>query len=246
MSKWVAETKLVMKWKVPDANGPGLLTMPNIPLPLHSLAPRKIMGATEWTKARTACYEACDRHCEVCGVECSKGKMDAHELYSYNYKKREAKFVRLVGLCKTCHSGIHSGRAITCYANHAPLWTKDVMLKQAEHVCSLVHRHNLSHPDDEPLRLYETYLDWLEEPSLRDDLTAIFEQHNIKFWTAQNRSEWENDWTGWKLIYNGTEYYGLYESREDWEQKMAEVNRQTDKANLFAGSEFDMLRAMGE
>lgn len=230
------------KWEVPEQNGAPLLTMPNIPLALHNCNPRTIMGTTEWNKTRTACYEACERRCEVCGVECPKGKMDCHELYAYDYPKREAKFIRLVGLCKKCHAAIHSGRALTQYQNHAPLWTKEYMLDLARHAFELVHNWNKLH--DKPLRLYETFLDWLDEPSLHDDLQALIDEYEIEFWGAPNRKEWENDWANWKMVYDGTEYYGLYTSRKDWEEKMAEANKQSDRNNLFSEESFAQLETL--
>lgn len=230
-------------WQVPKGGGAPHLCQPNIPHPLHSLAPRTIMGPTEWNKARTACYEACDRHCEVCGVECPSGRMDAHELYSFNYHTKTAIFVRLIGLCKTCHSFIHSGRAITCYKQHLPLWTTQVMLDTAEHGFNLVSEWNRRHPDNPPYRCYQTFLDWLKEPSLAEPLQKMIDQYGIEFYYTP-KTDKKSDWMQWKLLYNDTEYYSPYRSQAEWQREMDKKNQQdlANNKNLFEGDVFDELR----
>lgn len=207
-------------------------------------APRTIMGAGQWDETRKACYEACNRHCEICGAECGPGKMDAHELYDIDYEACTSTFVRLVGLCKKCHTGfIHSGRAITCYRNHVPLWSKDVMLDAARHGFELVHNWNKLHPDAEPLRVWRTFIDWLSEPSLHDELSQMIKEYDIHFYTAKNADGENGTWNKWKLIYNDTEYYSPYEDMAAWAAEMDKNNKQDlARNNLFAGDEFEELR----
>lgn len=90
------------EWKAPEENDARLLTMPNVPLPLHALAPRNIVGPTEWNKIRKRCYVNANWKCEICGKELNPGEAQAHEVYSYDYKKQEAVFERPVCVCKTC------------------------------------------------------------------------------------------------------------------------------------------------
>lgn len=236
------------EWHAPITGGAPLLTMPNVPFPLQGLAPRTIMGMTAWNKLRKECYEAADNHCEICGVKCGTKRGEpnmrqAHEVYDYDFTTYTATFVRAVCLCRKCHTGfIHSGRALTCYKNHEPLWTQDAMLNGAEHGFQLIQKWNKLHPDEEPLRAYETFNDWLEEPSLEGRLAELMAKYQIEMWCAPNRKEWDNAWGKWKLIYDGTEYYSPYQTREDWSiavegKDHGEVNKQ-----LFEGNEFEELR----
>lgn len=241
---------LQTKWVPPSGVGAPLLTMPNVPLPLHSLPPREIMGKKEWDELRHATYEAAGDRCEICGQQLSNNPKDiyplhhAHEVYSYDYKTYTATFVRCVCLCPTCHSGfIHSGRALTCYQKHEPFWDNARMLSIAEHGFSLIHKWNKQHPNAEPLRVYETFNDWLTEPSLHDDLEALMNSYEIETYSIPNRKVWENAWSKWKLVYNDTEYYGLFSSREEWEEAMAKRSGHNDQVDLFSD---DSIISMGK
>lgn len=233
------------KWEAPEGGGAPLLTMGNIARPLHLLAPRTIMGMTSWNKMRKECYEACDYTCEACGTKCEKGKCHSHEMYDVDYENCIARFNRVVGLCPICHVGfIHSGRALTCYRNHIPLWTKDYMLTNAEHGFKLIDDWNRKHPNDEPLKVWATIKRWLEEPSLHGELRELIDQYHIEFWGAKNNEGENGTWNKWKLVYNDTEYYSPYEDRAAYEAKMEENN--SDPKNrpkdLFQGEEFEILR----
>lgn len=232
--------KTITKWEAPEGGGAPLLTMPNVPLPLHSLPPREIMGKTEWDKLRRATYEAAGDVCEICGQKLSGKLRDiyplhhAHELYGYDYNTYTATFVRPICIDPTCHNFIHSGRALTCYQKHEPLWDKEHMLNIAEHGFSIIHKWNAQHPNAGPLRVYETFNDWLAEPSLHDDMEQLFKRYEIEPYKIANRKDWENAWGKWKLVYNDTEYYGLFSSREEWEQKMEGRSGHGKDVNLFS------------
>lgn len=233
----------VKKWEPVADKGAPILSMPNVPLPLHSLAPRTIMGATEWNKTRTACYEACERKCEICGTYCDNGKLDGHELYAYDFEKCEAKLVRIVGLCKRCHGFIHSGRALTCFKNRIPLWTEEVLLNTAEYGFNLIDDWNKKHPDDKPLRVWATYLDWVKRPELKQEMNKLIEQYNIQFYHADNAQGQNGTWDKWHLLYNDTEYYSPFADRADWEKEMEARNRTGMKGekDLFAKEDMNKL-----
>lgn len=247
------KSKQITKWEAPNGGGAPLLTMPNVPLPLHKQCPRNIMGATEWRKVCKQCYEDAGDVCEICGQKLSGKLKDiyllhhSHELYSYDYEAYTATFVRCVCLCPTCHSGfIHSGRALTCYQKYEPLWDKEHMLNIAEHGFQLIDSWNKLHPNDEPLRVYETFNDWLAEPSLHDDLEALMRTYQIKTYSIPNRTDWENAWSKWKLVYDGVEYYGLYASHEEWQAEMDKSGGHTDQVDLFSEESINTMAELDD
>lgn len=240
--------KTVSKWLVPEGGGAPLITMPNCPKPIHSCAPRTIMSKREWDATRYACYEEHDNICEICGRQCGtkRGELylhQAHECYELDYEACTSTFKRLCCICSLCHNGIHSGRAITCYRNHVPLWTKEYTLEVARNVFELVHKWNKLHDDEPPLRVWRTFVDWLSEPSLHDELSQMIKEYDIHFYTAKNADGENGTWNKWKLIYNDMEYYSPYEDIQAWQAAMDKNNKQDlARNNLFTGDEFEELR----
>lgn len=100
--------------KVVWTRRPEILLCPNIPKPMHGLAPRTVLGRTWWDKVRMAAYASTDYHCIACGVPKHKAKMvkhlEGHEVYTIDYPLGRMEYVETVPLCNFCHSGIHSGR----------------------------------------------------------------------------------------------------------------------------------------
>ena len=72
----------VTKWECPSETGIPLITMPNIPKPLHALPPRNVMGKTAWDRARKLCYFKADYKCEICGCIWQANKNEYKEDWS--------------------------------------------------------------------------------------------------------------------------------------------------------------------
>jgi len=92
---------------------PAILTHPNIPKPLHGIAPRTIVNSrTWWDVERKKCYAAASQRCEACGAARADAWpnrwLEAHECYDYQ-PNGHIVFNRLVCLCPACHKFIHSG-----------------------------------------------------------------------------------------------------------------------------------------
>lgn len=101
--------------KTAPAPDPMLLCQPNIPKPLHGVAPRVIRGYSWWDVERAKAYESAGFCCRACGtpkfrVHGERRVLEAHECYDYDYGKGRLTFTGLVALCPFCHSFIHSGR----------------------------------------------------------------------------------------------------------------------------------------
>ena len=93
---------------------PEVLLHPNVPKPLHGVAPRVILGRAWWDATRQAAYESTDFHCVACGVHKTCAAfypwLEGHELYEIDYRRGRMTYVETVPLCHACHSFIHCGR----------------------------------------------------------------------------------------------------------------------------------------
>ena len=95
---------------------PHLLKHPNIPKPLHGLAPRVVRGQAWWDQERRAAYKRAKGMCEACGVRFEEAKLhqrpEAHECYSFDYTTGRIEYLEAVALCHYCHMSIHDGKLL--------------------------------------------------------------------------------------------------------------------------------------
>ena len=240
-AKWIYDVEERDEWIAPDIDDPDfgakLMTMPNIPLPLHHVNPRNIMGQSKWDVIRRMCYRRADDTCEVCGAHPEdKRKRQAHEVYDIDYRTGTVTFKRVVCLCYDCHVlGIHSGRALTLFKKGSPLMTKDAILHGAEHLFQILDAYNKLHPDDEPLRAYYTMLSYIDHPELHDEMTELAAKYHIKFW--KENEDAGSKWGDWKLVIGDKEFPTPYEDYSAWELAMAEANAKADRQGTIQTTE---------
>lgn len=95
---------------------PEVLLCPNVPKPMHGVAPREILGRKWWNKTRQAAYESTAFHCLACGVHRIQAKvyqwLEGHEMYGINYTAGRVTYLKTVPLCHFCHNYIHDGRLV--------------------------------------------------------------------------------------------------------------------------------------
>lgn len=213
------DLQYVTSWAPPSGDDlRPLIAMPNIPRPCHSLAPRTVLGATEWNKMRKECYERANDTCEICG-ECpeDKRKRHAHECYLIDYEKGTCTFVGVFCICALDHLGaIHTGRAITLYSKNSPLVTKEFLLEGAEKAFSLIHAYNKEHNAD--VRLYSTYIEYLKHDELREPMLELIKKYDVKFYSEDPKKI--APWGEWRLILDGEEYPTPYKNEKEWEKAM--------------------------
>lgn len=235
-------TKIVTKWECPDGAGVPLITMPNVPKPLHGLPPRKIMGQAMWDRTRKRCYFDANYKCEICGAEPAKGRLAAHELYSYDYTNGTGTFNRCIAVCPLCHNAIHSGRLLTMYKNRNVLYPKSYVLKVVEHCFKLVSEYNATHGNKKPLRVYNTFLNYLKVPTISSSVRELIDKYGILFYAVNEKKM--ADWEKWRLVWNKKEYPTPYKTFEDWKKAMEGAAKQdTARAakNPFVGDVFDEI-----
>ena len=132
----------IKQWRCPEGTGAPLITMPNVPRPLHGLPPRKLMGDTTWNRVRKRCYYDAGYKCEICGEEPPKGQLHAHELYTYDFAEGTGTFERCIAVCKKCHDFIHSGRLVTMFKNGNMLYPKSYLLTVVEKGFKIISEYN--------------------------------------------------------------------------------------------------------
>lgn len=247
MIKQGYDVRFVTEWVCPEGGGAPIIAMPNIPRPTHLLNPRNLLGRSTWDHMRRACYAKADMTCEICGEKQEPGHCDCHELYDIDYVHGTVKFVRTICLCRKCHRlGIHSGRAITLYKNGNPLISKEGLLEGAENVFRLVHEYNQAHPDEEELRVYSTFLEYLKQEDLEEPMRNLIDKYGIKFY--EENTKVMAHWHEWKLIIGDKEYPTPYKTEEDWQKAMDEqADRDTARLaqkiseRTFSGKVYDEL-----
>mgnify|MGYP005868558223 CR=1 FL=1 len=71
---------------------------------LRSALPKEV-----WDRLRKAAYARSGHRCSICGAQ---GRLEAHEVWSYDDEKKIQKLENIIAVCPSCHEVIHIGR--TC------------------------------------------------------------------------------------------------------------------------------------
>lgn len=240
--------KLVDKWVAPSDGGAPIITMPNVPHPLHTLAPRTILGATTWNHMRNRCYYESGYQCEACGRkvktefyedgsvrhkyhddgEIPKRELHAHELYTYDYNKGTAKFERCVALCERCHVRfIHSGRMLTMYKKEDPLMPAEKVLDGIEAGFKQIYEWNKEHYGEEKLRACSVLIDYTDDDKIGDKVKELIDKYEIEFYMVNGDAAWSD----WKLSVGNKEYPTPFKDKKEWAEAMEKNNAEQIEKN---------------
>lgn len=238
-----------LKWMCPEGGGAPLLTMPNIPKPLHGCSPRSYMGNVAWNKARKTAYYKAGYKSEISGILCAEpGSLHAHEAYDINYVTGECVFKRIFAITPQEHVYfIHSGRALTLYKNGNPLYTKEKLLAGVENGFRMIYEWNKAHPREKKLKVYKTFLEYLKQDELVEEMKNLIFVYEIEFWGENKKVRC--DWEDWKLIIpkpDGTKevHPTPYKDEHEWEEAMQEASKKDTVRqieNPFVGGAFDEI-----
>lgn len=69
---------------------------------------RSILTPEQWGVVRREAYARANGKCMICGAPARR--LEAHERWEYDEKKRIQKLKDVVAVCKSCHEVIHIGR----------------------------------------------------------------------------------------------------------------------------------------
>lgn len=209
MSVWpTPPQKRVLSFK-PD---PLILTHPNVPPPLHGVAPRVVMGQAWWDMVRKEAYARHGQRCHACGehrhdVKGSRKHLEAHENYEIDYERGTVTFLNAVALCPYCHRFIHTGRLFA-------LWEKRevgtryalTILDHGFYVLGLAGAQDqafwFTHVFYSMLTNRESYEVALERARTNGLLTTV--------------TGTPVEWGAWRLIIGDREFGPKFESQEAW------------------------------
>lgn len=240
------DIEIVDHWECPEGNSAKLLTMPNIPQALHGpgLQPRTIYGRRVWDMMRKNAYANADYKSEITGVEPGKGKLHAHELFSVDYAKQESVFIRCIAIAKIEHDFIHSGRLVTLYQEGNLMVPKSYLLSVVENGFKIISSYNEEHPDEEPLRCYGTFLEYLKVPSIKTEMLELMKKYNIKFY--QEVLPASKRWKGWHVIVGNKRYDTPYKCQDDWAVAMKKARENDTVRNIKTPFDGPGARAIEE
>lgn len=71
---------------------------------------RLLFNDTDWNLIRHHIYERCNNKCECCGKKRMK-YLEAHERWEFDEITQTQKLIRIIALCKLCHSATHYGHS---------------------------------------------------------------------------------------------------------------------------------------
>jgi|GEM_PF-984998 len=179
---------------------PEILTQPNIPKPLHGLAPRTILGQKWWDKTRKKVYQSTDFHCIACGVSKHRAKkhkwLEAHEYWEIDYAKGTAVIKSIQPLCHYCHNFIHSGRLLGI-----------MNIEKDKYEIKSILEHGFGVLEQNKLQCFPGTLELAKQVGA--DTYGV---------TAYEMPECEVSWKDWKLLFNGKEYTSKFNDISEWQE----------------------------
>lgn len=69
---------------------------------------RTLLKPKMWDALRKNAYARADGRCMICNRKATR--LEAHERWEFNEKKKIQKLTEIIAVCHTCHSVIHIGR----------------------------------------------------------------------------------------------------------------------------------------
>lgn len=187
---------------------PEILTQPNVPKPLHGVAPRTIMGQEWWDKTRKEVYASTDFHCKACGVAKANAKgpkwLEAHEFWEIDYDNGSASISEIYPLCHYCHNFIHSGRL-----------TEIVDIEKSENEVKDILEHGFNVLAKAGLKGNPVTFELAERVGAKT--------YGVEAYEAQ---ESPVEWGDWYLEFNGAKHHSKFKDIEAWREHYEKQNEE--------------------
>lgn len=180
---------------------PEILQHPNIPKPLHGMAPRVLKGDDWWNETRQKAYASTNYHCYACGVHKSKAKkhqwLEAHEAWDINYQTGVCEVKSIVPLCHFCHNFIHSGKLYMDAGNKRPIAEARRIL---EHGFRILRNNSL--------RCFPSTL----------EIAKILQAKTYGVLPYEIKENFDLEWKDYVLKLDGEIWYSWFEDIEEWKE----------------------------
>lgn len=82
-----------------------LLQPKALPTTVHYQNIRNLIPRAAWDKIRKHVYEEANHVCELCGA---KKRLEAHEIWNFDFKSKTQTLQNIVALCANCHRIQHA------------------------------------------------------------------------------------------------------------------------------------------
>ncbi len=182
---------------------PFLLLHPNIPKPLHGLAPRVILGDVWWQQQKAEARKKSGNCCVTCGISPRDAKyhrwLETHEVYNI-YSTGRVVFRTSIALCHSCHNYIHDGRM--------QVLVKKGELPYKKYLDILNHGNKL-------------LSDWIgigEDINLKKPFDGRVDSKYLKITPFLKWEQCDCEWKDYHLILYGQRYDSKFPTYKDWEK----------------------------
>lgn len=181
---------------------PEILEQPLIPLPLHGVNPRSLMGRADWDILRQKIYAKHRYCCAACGVYSGKAilktGLEAHERFRIDYRKKRMTLIGMEPLCHACHYFVHSGL---------------LELRLAKRQIDL----------EKVLAILGNGVEVLTASGgkMPAGADALCRKLGQKHGLPVHRNPPRTTWSGWKMEWNGQTYPSPYPNESAWRAAMA-------------------------
>ena len=85
-----------------------LLQPKALPESTHYLNLRSIVSKSKWDKIRKEIYKRANNKCQLCNGQGRKHKVEAHELWNFDFKLKVQFLEDIIALCPNCHRIQHA------------------------------------------------------------------------------------------------------------------------------------------
>ena len=201
---------------------PDLLAHPNIPKPLHGLAPRVVKGRQWWDEVRQVAYAENNYRCWACGIPKQEAAyrswLEAHESYDIDYATGRVELKEIVALCHACHNFIHSGRLYSMCLKNEYNWQR--ACKILERGLGILGRYGIEPYFQAVLAQLVLCERKTEEEALEIVASmGLFPPHDGPV----------APWQDWHLVIDGETYPTRFEDIHEWaEEYGTEISRRIE------------------
>lgn len=189
---------------------PAILCQPNLPLPLHGVNPRSILGQGWWRKAKADAASRMGGLCEACGSgpekESHKGRpwLEGHEIYKISYSSGRIVFYGVTPLCHYCHNFVHSGR-LGCIAGEEKTWGE--VREILEHGFRIISSANSARGAKPPMKVFPGSIELALHENVRARTFGV-----VSYVIPETTVKWED----WRMEISGNLYGPVHASRGAW------------------------------